>query len=77
MVLLRILIEGYSLLVLAAVVISWVPSLQETAPGRFVERATEPVLARIRQVIPPLGGIDLSPLLLLLALRLLGRLLLR
>lgn len=76
MALLRFLIEGYSLLVLAAVIISWIPSLRETAPGRFIERATEPVLARIRQVIPPIGGIDLSALVLLLALRLIGRLLL-
>ncbi len=36
--------------------------------GDFLYRITEPVLKRIRSVIPPIGGIDLSPLILLLAL---------
>jgi YggT family protein len=31
---------------------------------------TEPVFEKIRQVIPPLGGLDLSPMVLLIGLRL-------
>ena len=34
---------------------------------------TEPVLAPIRKVVPSFGGLDLSPMLLLFALRLLQR----
>ncbi len=34
----------------------------------FLGRATEPVFARIRKYIPPLGEFDLSPIILLLAL---------
>ena len=34
----------------------------------FLYRLTEPALRRIRRVVPSLGGIDLSPLLLLLAI---------
>jgi YggT family protein len=36
-------------------------------------RLTEPVLAPIRQALPPMGGVDLSPMVLLLALQLLKR----
>ena len=36
--------------------------------GDFLYRITEPILRRIRAVIPPIGGIDLSPLFLLLGL---------
>ncbi|HEX3347446.1 MAG TPA: YggT family protein [Acetobacteraceae bacterium] len=34
--------------------------------GDFLERVTEPALRRIRRFVPYLGGIDLSPLILLL-----------
>jgi YggT family protein len=36
--------------------------------GDFLYRITEPVLGRIRLVLPAIGGIDLSPMILILAL---------
>lgn len=36
--------------------------------GDFLYRVTEPVLGRIRAIIPAVGGIDLSPMILILAL---------
>lgn len=36
--------------------------------GSFLYNATEPVLRPIRRVLPNMGGIDLSPLVVLLAL---------
>lgn len=36
--------------------------------GDFLYRITEPVLGRIRSVIPSVGGIDLSPMILILVL---------
>ena len=70
------LIDLYSLIVLAAVVVSWV-QLAPTHPLRTtLDRLTEPLLGPIRRVLPPIGGgLDLSPLVLLIALQLLGRLL--
>lgn len=41
----------------------------------FTARATEPAFQRIRRYVPPLGGIDLSPLVLLIGLEFLSRLL--
>ena len=37
--------------------------------GDFLERATEPVLRPIRNVLPNLGAIDLSPLVLIVLLQ--------
>ncbi len=37
--------------------------------GDFLHRATEPLLAPVRRVLPNLGGIDLSPLVLILLLQ--------
>ena len=41
--------------------------------GDFLYRVTEPALRPIRRVIPSFGNIDLSPLVLILALELLER----
>ena len=42
--------------------------------GRFLYVATEPVLGRIRAFMPNLGGLDLSPMILILGLIFLDRL---
>jgi YggT family protein len=39
--------------------VSWVPSLQGRWSG-YLARIVEPVLIPLRQVIPPLGGFDMS-----------------
>lgn len=68
-------INIYRYVVFAAIIASWV------APGSshplvvFLNRVTEPLLAPIRKVLPDLGGIDLSPIVLLFALHLVQRLL--
>ncbi len=56
------------LLLNARVILSW------TNPGggggvvAFIYQATEPILAPIRRVLPPTGGIDWSPLVAMLLL---------
>jgi YggT family protein len=73
MLLLR-LIDLYSLIVFAAVVASWTNVPREHPAVRLLHRLTEPVLAPIRKVLPPMGGMDFSPLVLLIGLRVLARL---
>lgn len=63
------------MIVLAAVIISWVAPTSRNALVLLVRKLTEPVLAEIRKFMPDLGGIDLSPMALLLGLRLIQRLL--
>ena len=43
----------------------------------FLHRMTEPVLGRIRQFLPPIGGMDLSPLVLIFGLHFLRVLILQ
>ena len=53
------------LLMIVYAVVSWVPSLQ----GRwstYLARIVEPVLVPLRRVIPPLGGLDMSFLIVIL-----------
>jgi YggT family protein len=68
-------INLYSFVVLAAVVMSWIQVDRNNPIANFVLTLTEPVLAPIRQAIPPMGGLDLSPMVLLIALQVLKGLL--
>jgi YggT family protein len=70
---LHLLLELYSLVLLASVILSWLPLDAENPLVRLIRAATEPVLEPIRRVLPPVGGFDLSPMVLLLALQLLQR----
>jgi len=58
----------YLLLMLVYAVVSWVPSLR----GRwsdYLAMAVEPVLVPVRRVIPPIGGIDISFLIVFIILQ--------
>ncbi|MFA7554564.1 MAG: YggT family protein [Spongiibacteraceae bacterium] len=58
----------YFYAILASIVLSWV------APGSYnpgillLHQLTEPVMAPFRKIIPPLGGLDLSPIFVFLAI---------
>jgi YggT family protein len=73
--LLILLLELYTYVIFGAVILSWVPSLRENPIGRGIEAVTEPVFAQVRKLLPPLGGMDLSPILVLVTLGILKRLL--
>ena len=73
---LSLVLDAYSLVVLVSVILSWL-NLAEDNPIVSVTRTlTEPVLAPIRRLLPSGGGIDISPMILLLGIRLLKRVLL-
>jgi YggT family protein len=69
------LINGYTLLVFAAVLLSWIQVSERNPVRRLTDTLVEPVLDKIRVVLPSFGGLDLSPWVLLIALRLLSSLL--
>jgi YggT family protein len=59
----------YLLLMLVYAVVSWIPSIR----GRwtdYVAMLVEPVLVPVRRVIPALGGLDLSFLVVIVVLQL-------
>ena len=71
------LIDLYTIVILAAVVLSWIRLSPDNPVARLVYTLTEPVLAGARRIIPPMGGLDLSPMVVLIGLQLLRALLVR
>ncbi len=56
----------YFFLVLAVIILSWVAPFQQHPALILMHQLAEPVMAPLRRVIPPIGGLDLSPILLFL-----------
>jgi YggT family protein len=51
----------YVWIIIARAIISWVNPYPYHPLVRFLYKVTEPVLAPVRKIIPPIGGIDISP----------------
>jgi len=68
--LVRMAISGFTGLVIVYAILSWVQTQSTIAD--LLERLVMPVLTPIRRVVPLAGGIDLSPLVLLLLLQIAG-----
>jgi YggT family protein len=68
--------EVYSFLIIAQVLMSWVPHDRYHPVFRFIEEVTEPVLRPFRRLIPAVGGIDFSPIIALMAVELVRRVIL-
>lgn len=58
----------YMLMLFARIFGSWVPELQNTRFMQFISFYTDPYLNFFRSFIPPLGMIDLSPIVAFLCL---------
>jgi YggT family protein len=73
----------YTWLIIAAAIFSWLYAFNVinarnqfvSVIGDFLYRVTEPALRPIRRVLPDLGGIDISPIVLLLIIFFLRQLL--
>ena len=59
----------FSFLLIAYILMSWVPSMREGKFGQLLGKIVEPYLSFFRQFIPPLGMIDISPIVAIFALR--------
>ncbi len=73
--LLKLLINVFVFAILIQVIISWVNPGTYNPAVSLVYNLTEPVLRVVRNVIPPIGGIDLSPLVVLVGFQLIKMLL--
>lgn len=56
-------------LVLVRVIMSWVNPTTSSPFMLVIYQVTEPVMAPVRRLLPPMGGIDLSPILLIIGLQ--------
>ena len=80
-----VVLDAYTWVVIASAVMSWLIAFNvinihnELARNvwNFLVAVTEPLLRPIRQMLPRTGGIDLSPVVLLLAIMLIERVLAR
>lgn len=60
----------YTYMIIAYVLLSWLPSLRDSFIGELLSKLVEPYLAPFRRFIPSIGGvIDISPIVALFALR--------
>ncbi|CAM3763003.1 YggT family protein [Alkalicoccus chagannorensis] len=59
----------YWFLCIIYIFMSWLPNARESNFGQAVGKLVEPLFAPFRQIIPPLGMIDISPIVALFALR--------
>ncbi|MGG3999034.1 YggT family protein [Anoxybacillus kestanbolensis] len=63
------IIQVYSYAIIAYILMSWFPNARETKIGQFLANICEPYLEPFRRFIPPIGMIDISPIVALLVLR--------
>lgn len=72
------LINLYVLVIFARAILSFFPISPNSpiaAVASVLYRLTEPVLAPIRRALPPMGGLDLSPLVVIIGLNIAARIL--
>jgi YggT family protein len=50
------------IVILVRVVFSWLSPYPTNSVSRFAYQVTEPILAPVRRWLPPVSGMDLSPL---------------
>ena len=74
--LIQVVINLYIWALIISAILSWLVAFDVINPrnrfvnmvGEFLYRITEPALRPIRQIIPSMGGVDISPLILILLL---------
>ena len=66
--LLYLLVEFYSIALIVYILMSWFPGARESSIGTFLSNICEPYLEPFRKIIPPLGMIDISPIVAILVL---------
>ncbi len=78
-------VQIYIWIIIAEIVLSWLvifdvintrnPQAQNLI--HLIKKATHPVMSRVRRYIPPIGGLDLTPMIVIFGLMLLRNLVIR
>ena len=58
----------YFFAILAMIILSWVAPGGHNPVLQLLYQLTEPIMAPFRKIIPPMGGLDLSPILVFVAI---------
>jgi YggT family protein len=67
----NLVLETLWWVVLVRVLLSWFDPAGSGRLARLVGEMSEPILAPVRRILPPMGGIDWSPLITMVVLQLL------
>jgi len=68
--LVRTLLSVYTYMIIAYVLLSWVPNARDSFIGQLLGRFVEPYLSIFRRFIPAIGGvIDVSPIVAIIAMQ--------
>jgi YggT family protein len=59
----------YSIAILVYVILSWVAQAQYSPVAALLADVVNPLLRPVRRLIPPLGGLDLTPLLIIILIQ--------
>jgi YggT family protein len=72
------LLTIYSWVIIAAALMTWVSPDPRNPIVQFLHKVTEPVLRPVRNLLPPwkTGGLDLSPLIVIIAIQFIDRVIL-
>lgn len=63
----------YTFVLLVRVLITWIPNIDPYAQWvQILHQITEPVLEPARRLIPPLGMVDISPIVVFIAVQILA-----
>lgn len=69
-------LQLYTFVLLARILVTWIPNLDPYHPAvQLLFQVTEPVLEPARRLIPPLGMMDISPIVVFFAIQILARIL--
>jgi YggT family protein len=62
------IVTVYRILIIAYILMSWLPNVRNSFVGELLGKLVEPYLSPFRKIIPAIGPIDISPIVALLAL---------
>jgi YggT family protein len=66
----------YSVLLIIRIILTWFPTIDwYSQPFATLSQLTDPYLNLFRSIIPPLGGLDFSPILAIILLRIVSTIL--
>ena len=74
--LLASLVSLYSFIIFVRVLITWIPGLDPYNPiVQFLHQITDPVMEPARRIIPPIGMMDISPIVVMVVMSILAQIL--
>jgi YggT family protein len=67
------IIQLFSFIVLLWCLLSWFPNIRwYDQPWKTLDRIVQPIVAPFRKILPPINGIDLSPMIAMAVLQFVG-----